>query len=252
MKKTKATNAFMLGLVSVVLLSGGISYYFYQQMSGQFVLISQGFEPTTQILDNYLYDRYQKGLIIALTIMVASAFFLVMVLIPEEEAKRAEPMDMRMHEQMGMEMSGPPSGLSAEIRPEGSAMAEEMEQVQAEPVIDSIDSEGLDLFDDGFQEVTEGEDDVVYGSEPITNAAIIDFVHKNPDSALKFLFRKQLDGKGLTTDEEEIYHSWEQRGMTRGKVKAYILSMMEWDVLPKEPLYEIWKKLRDHIFENYG
>jgi len=24
---------------------------------------------------------------------------------------------------------------------------------------------------------------------------------------------------------------------------------MEWDNIPKDPLYDIWKKMRDHIFE---
>ena len=114
-----------------------------------------------------------------------------------------------------------------------------MEQLEA----DAIE------FDEPTHEVTEGDDDVVYGTAGITNAAVIDFVHKFPDSALKFLFRKQLDGKPLTAEEEEIYRGWEKRGMNRGKVKAYILTLMEWDNIPKDPLYDIWKKMRDHIFE---
>ena len=71
-----------------------------------------------------------------------------------------------------------------------------------------------------------------------------------PDSALKFLYRKQLDGKLLGRTEEDIYVEWEKRGMSRGKVKKYILSLMDWKTFPKKPLYEIWKMLRDHIYDN--
>ncbi len=77
----------------------------------------------------------------------------------------------------------------------------------------------------------------------------MDFVHKFPDSSLKFLYRKQLNGKPLSREDEDIYTSWEQRGMGRSKVKHYILTLMEWDKLPKDALYEIWKRLRDHIYD---
>ncbi|MBT4289475.1 MAG: hypothetical protein HOD92_19285 [Deltaproteobacteria bacterium] len=78
----------------------------------------------------------------------------------------------------------------------------------------------------------------------------MNFVHKFPDSALKFLYRKQLDGKMLGRGDEDIYREWEHRGMSRGKVKKYMLTLMDWKTFPKKPLYEIWKMLRDHIYDN--
>ena len=251
MKKTKSTNAFMFAFLAVVIISGGASFYFYQQMSSQFVLISDGLTPKTQILNIYKYNQFKTAMIIALTTLGSSACLLIMLIIPDDSA----PQAYREEGHYPHEMEMGPSSISAEIGPDMGAagLVGGMDPAVAaiEPAIDSIDTEGLDMFDEIEAEVTEGEDDVVYGNGEISNIAIIDFVHKHPDSSIKFLFRKQLDGKTLTSDEEDIYHVWEQRGMTRGKVKSYILSMMEWDSFPKEPLYELWKKLRDHIFENF-
>ena len=125
-------------------------------------------------------------------------------------------------------------------------------ETEAEKEIVDIDSieETDEIIEEVDRNVMEGDDDVVYGSKAITNAAIVDFVHRFPDSALKFLYRRQLDGKNLTRAEEDIYQEWENRGMTRAKVKRYICTLMDWKSFPKKTLYEIWKILRDHIYDN--
>ncbi|MDH5560349.1 MAG: hypothetical protein OEY59_05785 [Deltaproteobacteria bacterium] len=179
-----------------------------------------------------------------------------MILLPSEEVKKKKVDEP-------VKTPAPPirkdSPISAVIeQPETKEASEETEDEQvalpkpkAIDVLAEIEEDvELDEFtEDTYHEIVEGEDDVVYGTEEITNAAIMDFVHKYPDSALKFLYRKRLDGKAVSSEEEEIYRNWEKRKMFRAKVKAYILSLMEWDKMPQEPLFEIWKRMRDHIYE---
>ncbi len=93
------------------------------------------------------------------------------------------------------------------------------------------------------------EADVVYGLGRITEASMMDFIHKHPDSALKFLASRELDGKHLSSGVLDVYDGWKQRGLSRKKVLNYILEIMEWDALPNEPLYDIWSRLRDKIYD---
>jgi hypothetical protein len=94
-----------------------------------------------------------------------------------------------------------------------------------------------------------GEDDVVYGTGRVTDDSLWDFIQRHPDSAVKFLYRKSLDNKPLTTVEEEIYRQWEQRGMTRSKVRGMVLEIMSWKSLPEDFPHNIWRELRDQVFD---
>ena len=265
MKKLNASSAFMFSLLAVIGLALFSSYHFFNEMNGKTILIAGGNEPVHHILDHYKYQKSKKGLIFSITFLIASSSFFIMVLLPSEDRQpvrrqapprepvREETRETPAPSRAESSISTPVAQLEvAEVQTQAPAPADRPKSTR-ESAIEAI--EELDLEDVDFSqemEITEGEDDVVYGGGEITAPALMDFVHKYPDSAIKFLFRRKLDGKPLGQEEEDIYTEWERRGLTRGKIKRYILQLMEWEEIPKEPLYEIWKKIRDHIFENYG
>lgn len=94
-----------------------------------------------------------------------------------------------------------------------------------------------------------GEEDVVYGNGRVTDDSVWDFIHAYPDSAVKFLYRKSLENKGLTPNEEDIYRKWEMRGMSRARVRQFVLEIMGWKSLPDDFPHNIWRDLRDKIFD---
>lgn len=256
MRAFNSATAFMISLLLLIGVLAITTISFFSGMENSFILIQKGTSPVRHVLDHHAYLQNKRGFIFALTFLISAFSFLVMILLPSEEGPAvskasAAPEPVRRPDRE--------EGISAVVEsapveppveePAPVRVAAKPEEAPTEPVIETSEvDETLDA--EVMEEVKEGEDDVVYGSGPISDAAIIHFVHKFPDSALKFLYRKQLDGKTLSNTEEEIYQQWEKRQMTRGKVKSYIKTLMDWKELPKKPLYEIWKELRDHIFEN--
>jgi pyruvate/2-oxoglutarate dehydrogenase complex dihydrolipoamide acyltransferase (E2) component len=109
------------------------------------------------------------------------------------------------------------------------------------------DLPAVDFGENRYDET--GEEDVVYGAGRVTEDAVWDFVQQYPDSAVKFLYRKTLDNKPLSPTEEDIYRNWEMRGMTRAKVREIVLEIMRWQSLPDSFPHEIWRALRDQIYE---
>lgn len=267
MNRITASSAFMLSLFLLILFLAGTTFHFFNEMNSKYVLIQSGGEPVRRIMDPYKFHQNKKGLIFSLTFLMAGTSFLIMVLLPSSEKEKAIARKVSAPEPVAspVDLPGEPETLASST----AAAMEDLDEQEAPPqpqqqsdtllaaaAATEEDVEEVDLLDDseGFSEdeleqITEGEDDVVYGTNEITSAAVMDFVHKFPDSALKFLYRKQLNGKPLNKEDEEIYASWEKRGMSRTRVKRYILALMEWEKLPKEPLYEVWKRLRDHIFD---
>ncbi len=258
MRRGNSATVFMVLLVLLIgaLSLGSIS--FLNQMNSNYVLIQRGNEPTKFVLNHFKYTQNKRGFIFSITFLVSAASILIMIALPSVEVKiKAKPKDVPQPVRVERE----DSSISAVIEPEKEkeipiAAAEELPVIQPlektgtdeEPPAEIIET--VEEISADFEDITEGEDDVVYGTGSISDAAIMHFVHKFPDSALKFLFRKQLDGKALTNVEESIYQAWENRHLTRGKVKGYILTLMDWKEFPKKPLYETWKEIRDHIYEN--
>jgi hypothetical protein len=109
------------------------------------------------------------------------------------------------------------------------------------------DLPAIDLPDARFEDT--GEDDVVYGGGRITEDSAWEFVQNYPDSAVKYLYRKTLDNKPLSPAEEDIYRKWELRGLSRAKVREIVLEIMKWQSLPDDFPHNIWRELRDQIFE---
>jgi len=141
-------------------------------------------------------------------------------------------------------------------------------EIEQEPVENSQEPETsvavssiemLNDFDDDVEELEEDETgllqddteetDVVFGSKKITHSAMEKFVQRYADSALKFLLRRTLDGRPLPPEIEGVYSSWEKRGLSRGRLKKYVLKLMEWSEVPEMPILDLLQILRDRIYE---
>ena len=90
---------------------------------------------------------------------------------------------------------------------------------------------------------------MVYGTGRITDEAHKSFIISSPDSAVKFLMRKELDGRPLKSSEDEIYEAWQERGLSRGKLRKHILKIMEWESVPELGVNEIYNQVKDKAYE---
>ena len=83
----------------------------------------------------------------------------------------------------------------------------------------------------------------------IEKKSMTKFVSNYPDSTIKFLLRKNLDGRPLPTGYDEIYLNWENRGLSRGRLKKYLFKLMEWQDFPDIPVLDVVRKIRERHFE---
>ncbi|MDH4121729.1 MAG: hypothetical protein OEV94_08515 [Deltaproteobacteria bacterium] len=124
---------------------------------------------------------------------------------------------------------------------------------QPAPTVDQITDEVIEdipVFNEEGTDASEGN--VIYGHGRIDEEDMLEFIQENPDSAVKFLYRKSLDNKPLSPIDEDIYRAWERRGMTRGRVRQMVLTIMGWPGLPDEFPHDVWRKLRDQVFDMRG
>ena len=112
---------------------------------------------------------------------------------------------------------------------------------------DELDEE-FELDEKGLHAEADAENDVVFGEGQIDSNSICKFVKSFPDSAIKFMFRKNLDGRNLPVEYEEIYVSWEKRGLSRGRLKKYLLKLMNWDNFPDIPVLEVVNRIKDRQY----
>ena len=61
--------------------------------------------------------------------------------------------------------------------------------------------------------------------------------------------RKELDGRPLKSSQNEIYEGWQERGLSRGKLRKHILKIMEWDSVPGLEVSEIYNQIKDKAYE---
>jgi hypothetical protein len=252
MKRLNSSGYFLITMLLAIGLLFFGAFNFLNGMSSSYILIQRGIEPVHHITNNYSYYQNLKGFVFSTTFLVAAICFLIMILLPSErrKTKQAGGVPQPVYQQPVEDTQ-----ISAVIEQPDVAAIDVVDDLDERPaVVDPTEIEEIDILDEAVDDMDsssdEDDDDVVYGTGAISSIAIMKFVNKFPDSALKFLYSKQLDGKMLGRADEDIYREWEQRGMSRGKVKKYILNLMDWKTFPKKPLYEIWKMLRDHIFDN--
>jgi len=112
------------------------------------------------------------------------------------------------------------------------------------------EAEEIEEDDSGLILVDSDETDVVFGGEKISKAALEKFIRQYPDSTLRFLLRRSLEGRPLSAEIEAIYYSWEKRGLSRGRLKKYMLKLMEWPEVPDLPILDLLQSLKDRIYED--
>jgi hypothetical protein len=147
-----------------------------------------------------------------------------------------------------------PSGASAPVEQspittvEMTAEEDEAFEIELEPDIESFEEEEEE--ESVLSSSAEDDDsDVVYGTGRITDKAHRSFILSSPDSTVKFLMRKELDGRPLKSSQDEIYEGWQTRGLSRGKLRKHYLKIMEWDSMPEMEVNEIYNKLKDKVYE---
>ena len=101
----------------------------------------------------------------------------------------------------------------------------------------------------GLQGVIDDDSDVVFGDGRIEQNSMTKFVSNYPDSTIKFLLRKSLDGRPLPAGYDEIYLNWENRGLSRGRLKKYLFKLMDWQDFPDIPVLDVVRKIRERHFE---
>ena len=112
------------------------------------------------------------------------------------------------------------------------------------------EDEEIEEDDSGLILVDSDETDVVFGGEKISKSALEKFIRQYPDSTLRFLLRRSLDGRPLSAEIEAIYYSWEKRGLSRGRLKKYLLKLMECPEVPDLPILDLLQSLKDRIYED--
>jgi len=118
----------------------------------------------------------------------------------------------------------------------------------AASLFEGIDDEEHELEEEGLKGDNSEENDVVFGDGRIDQKSMSNFVAHYPDSTLKFLMRKNLDGRPLPVGYEEIYSQWENRGLSRGRLKKYLFKLMEWKNFPDIPVHDVVNKIREHQY----
>jgi hypothetical protein len=117
--------------------------------------------------------------------------------------------------------------------------------VSTASLFEGIDDEEHELEEEGLQGDNSEENDVVFGDGRIDQKSMSNFVAHYPDSTLKFLMRKNLDGRPLPVGYEEIYSQWENRGLSRGRLKKYLFKLMEWKNFPDIPVHDVVNNIRE-------
>ena len=121
-----------------------------------------------------------------------------------------------------------------------------------ENIEDDEPDEEFEFDEKGLRDEDDGDNDVVFGDGQIDSKSISRFVKSFPDSAIKFMFRKNLDGRNLPVEYEEIYIKWEKRGLSRGRLKKYLFKMMKWDNFPDIPILEVVQRIKDRQYDLKG
>jgi len=244
-------------------------------------LINDGVGYATQYLNRPRYEVHLQGLVFAATFLVAGLLLAAVIMMPSRggaaqaqlmgppQPRQRQPRPLAQAAQAiqaapaaavaeaaapqaalaapAVMVAGPEASLPA-AAPAAAQPAQPVRSVEEEVLAQDIDDlpkleRDTSRFDDA------GEDDVVYGTGRVTDDSLWDFIQRHPDSAVKFLYRKTLDNKPLSTVDEEIYRQWELRGMTRSKVRGMVLESMAWKSLPDDFPHNIWRELRDRVFD---
>ena len=233
------------GLAATV---GGI-FICYTGMSETSYLVYRGMELTTFYLDKNRHDLYLNGLVYSITFGIAFLLLLAVIVIPSPEQ-----IQKRL---AATSFTGSPRSTEINVPEEKIPDTEDTSPLDGESMEIELepDIESYEVDDDEEEEsaltggIDDDDSDVVYGTGRITDEAHKSFVISSPDSAVKFLMRKELDGRPLKSNQDEIYEAWQERGLSRGKLRKHILKIMEWESVPELEVNEIYNQVKDKVYE---
>ena len=225
----------------------------YSGMSEASFLVNKGMGITTYYLDKNRYDLYLFGLVYSITFGIALLLLLSVIVIPTKEQVNKRTSESQIGETpgTGIGYTSETSSNEEESTDETGNLPESEEslEIELEPEVESFG----DFEDNELRAVTgdasDEDSDVIYGTGQITDEAHRSFILKSPDSAVKFLLRKELDGKTLKSTQDEIYEGWQSRGLSRGKLRKHFLKIMEWDSVPELEVSEIYEQVKDKVYE---
>ena len=232
------------GLAATV---GGI-FICYTGMSETSYLVYRGMELTTYYLDKNRHDLYLNGLVYSITFGIVFLLLLAVIVIPSREQIQKRLAATSFAGSPGSTEINVPEGETSDAEDTSPLDGESME-IELEPDIESheVDEEEEESALTGA--IDDDDSDVVYGTGRITDEAHKSFIISSPDSAVKFLMRKELDGRPLKSSEDEIYEAWQERGLSRGKLRKHILKIMEWESVPELEVNEIYNQVKDKAYE---
>jgi hypothetical protein len=165
--------------------------------------------------------------------------------IPAEESAEESAEELAVEstdEQTQAETEESTKSISAKSGISAASLFDEIE-------VEEEQDEEFDFDTGGLQGVIDDDSDVVFGDGRIEQNSMTKFVSNYPDSTIKFLLRKSLDGRPLPAGYDEIYLNWENRGLSRGRLKKYLFKLMEWQDFPDIPVLDVVRKIRERHFE---
>ena len=219
----------------------------YSGMSETSYLVYRGMEITTYYLDKNRHDLYANGMVYSITFGIAFLLLLAVIVIPSpEQIQKRLAVSPFTGENGTLGITAP--AVETLVEEETPAADDESLEIELEPDVESfeVDEEEESAQSSGPEEE---DSDVVYGTGRITDQAHRSFIISSPDSAVKFLLRKELDGRPLKSSQDEIYNGWQERGLSRGKLRKHFLKIMEWDNVPELEVSEIYNQVKDKVYE---
>ena len=246
-------NLYLFSIFGGLLATLGGIVICYSGMSEASFLANKGMEITTYYLNKNRYDLYLYGLVYSITFGVALLLLLSVILIPTKEQINKRTPKSQISESSGIGIGDTPEASTIEEEtPDKMEILPEVDEsleIELEPEVESFgDNEDEELSAENGDPVDE-DSEVIYGTGQITDEAHRSFILNSPDSAVKFLLRKELDGKTLKSTQDEIYEGWQSRGLSRGKLRKHFLKIMEWDSVPELEVSEIYEQVKDKVYE---
>ena len=221
----------------------------YSGMSETSYLVYRGMEITTYYLDKNRHDLYVNGMVYSITFGIAFLLLLAVIVIPSpEQIQKRLAVSPFTGENSTPVITAP--AVETLVEEETPAADDESLEIELEPDVESFEVDEEEEEESAQSSGPEEEDsDVVYGTGRITDQAHRSFIISSPDSAVKFLLRKELDGRPLKSSQDEIYNGWQERGLSRGKLRKHFLKIMEWDNVPELEVSEIYNQVKDKVYE---
>ncbi len=223
--------------------------YCYSGMSQVSFMTYQGMNVTTYYYDKGKYDLYVNGLIYSGVFAVAILLILFVILIPSPQQLQRRMSASPFGGPMGGPMGGPQGTMPAPNMQQPMEPIDEAAELGFELTPDVDLSPQLEDYGEGFSmDALDADDsDVVNGKGRITDESHENFLRQHPDSAVKFLLRKDLSGAPVSADQEEAFEEWQKRGLSRGKLRQHLFNLMDWDDMPDLSPQELVSELQSKL-----